>query len=347
MLRTSAGRRGWVLCTGAGISIPAFPSWADLALSLLSKDLAASELTRTEVLLDTELSPSATIQAAENILNQSSQKFVSTLSEAMYAEWFRQIPRPSAERLLELLLENPSNRPLKDWEKFIRVIETHFPGISALSLARLVYRLHGSDLAPRAILSFNAEPLFYALLNAISATEQGAKAGKPPEASFGALKFDLVLRAIDNREPGRIPYFCCHGLLPIPSKASRWRASPEKLVFSETDYLALADRSFSWQASVFLENCSLHSLVFVGVSLTDPNMRRWLSSVHSNRRMELDLRGESGKPSAVHYWIRTKPQEPGAQRWLAASVAHLGIRIVWLDDWSELIPALNRMLEPG
>ena len=31
-------------------------------------------------------------------------------------------------------------------------------------------------------------------------------------------------------------------------------------------------------------------------------------------------------------------------RWVESTVAHLGVRLVWLDDWSEMGAALTSML---
>jgi hypothetical protein len=128
--------------------------------------------------------------------------------------------------------------------------------------------------------------------------------------------------------------------------------SPEKLVFSEAEYLSLANASFSWQAATFASLAIQHSLVFVGISFTDSNVRKWLSWMYENRRAEiqkrLDLEGRrTGTPpkifgsgaSTLHYWLKKRPSTPGEQEWLEALVGHLGVRIIWLDNWNQAGPA--------
>ena len=39
------------------------------------------------------------------------------------------------------------------------------------------------------------------------------------------------------------------------------------------------------------------------------------------------------------------PGEPEQRAWIEASVAHLGVRLVWLSSWGAIGPVLGRMLE--
>lgn len=85
-------------------------------------------------------------------------------------------------------------------------------------------------------------------------------------------------------------------------------------------------------------------MVFVGVSLSDANMRRWLTWVHSNRMGELKQLYHNDEDSPFHYWINTIPADPTAKALLESVVQHLGVRIVWIDNWTQLGAALRRML---
>ena len=90
---------------------------------------------------------------------------------------------------------------------------------------------------------------------------------------------DLVTHSISHKKSDRIPFYFCHGLVPVPGQPRRRGSlqSIDKLVFSEAEYLQLANSSYSWQSTVFLDVCASKSVVFIGVSLSDSNMRRWLS----------------------------------------------------------------------
>ena len=48
-----------------------------------------------------------------------------------------------------------------------------------------------------------------------------------------------------------------------------------------------------------------------------------------------------GVVSTSHYWIEKKPASTVQQRMMEASVSHLGIRIIWIDDWTEVSAALE------
>src|SRR5260370_6484691 len=157
-----------------------------------------------------------------------------------------------------------------------------FPNCSSLALAEGVSDAMKQNVTPSAILSFNAEPLLYALINA-NVVLNHRNYTRP---------LDFVARTIDHRKPGRISYHFCHGVLPVPNSAA-WRrkaSAPEKLVFLESEYLRLANSAFTSQATLFAELAMSHSIAFVGLSFSDPNLRRWLTWVHANRCAELRSR---------------------------------------------------------
>jgi hypothetical protein len=117
-------------------------------------------------------------------------------------------------------------------------------------------------------------------------------------------------------------------------------------VFSEADYLQ-ANSGFSWQSSIFFESCMSRSVIFIGLSFSDPNLRRWLGIMHQNRLRELRIIGHTGVASAPHYWFKTIPKTLKEKAWIEAAVAHLEVRLVWLKNWAEVGPALRNMLGLG
>ena len=165
----------------------------------------------------------------------------------------------------------------KDWNHFLEFSQNHAQTTTAFQIAEIINDSLATNAEPSAILSFNAEPLLLSLLNAL----QWNRANKLNSTfTKGQLKvnFDRITRSISTRSVNRIPYIFCHGLLPLPDvKSKDVNFSSDKLVFSENEYLQLANNSFSWQSSMFVDIASTRKMVFIGVSLTDPNMRRWLS----------------------------------------------------------------------
>jgi hypothetical protein len=335
LLRRAAAGSGWALCVGAGISKPAFPDWLELVNRLAKRDSLALSLEAVRH-LQTTYSPDALIQAAMDRLQLTEEKFAAVLAEELYSNIKATLSKKEWTLFARALGSTHigSMTPVM-WEPFVDLIAKHFPGLTALGLATTLSKAIQSPIAPAAILSFNAEPLFPALINATVAVSRGAKGGDV---------LDYVVHATTDRKAGRVPFVFCHGLLPIPGTRNHSLSSVDKLVFSEAAYLQLANTSFSWQSASFLHAAGENSIVFVGVSLTDPNMRRWLSWVHATRVAELTEAGAAAPTSTVHYWIAKTPPLETTERWTESLVSHLGIRLIWVKDYADIAPTLELMI---
>jgi hypothetical protein len=340
LLRARALGPGWALCVGAGVSRPVFPDWRQLVERLIARDVVPGtpgELAKLEVLY----SPDAFIQAAQDRLQLHELDFAQLLSNELYAdakatlnftEW-KLFTRALNTRYL-------GGMPLPMWRRFVEMIKRYYPLLTATGLAESLAPIIDGPFAPCAVLSFNAESLFGAILNGNVAMVKGTTAGRNV--------IDYVTRSTSNRKANRIPYIFCHGLLPLPTALGQALSAVDKLVFSESAYLQLANNAFSWQSASFIRAAASHCLVFVGLSLSDPNMRRWLSWIHSNRVSELTEAGEPSPTSTVHYWIAKELGSEKAKLWSESLVAHLGIRIVWVNDYADIPGALKVMLAaPG
>jgi hypothetical protein len=240
---------------------------------------------------------------------------------------------------------NPGDMRRSTRRRVIDIIRHHYPELSALTIAEIIADAFDTPWMPSAVISFNAEPLLLALISIEISNRVADGSSKITAKDEQRPRFDMVTHSTSDRMRERVPYFFCHGLLPVPDVHRRLSPTAvDKLVFSEGSYLQLANSSFSWQSSVFLDVCAFHSVVFVGVSLSDPNMRRWLSWVHTNRVQELQARFGRRGPSTDHYWISRLPKSDEERQWIESSVAHLGVRLVWIPKWSELGPALRAIL---
>ncbi len=342
---------GWALCIGAGTSQGALPNWKSLVEKLIKKErglrLKAASLKR----LWTKLTPEALVQASKNRLLIGDESFAELLSHVLYADLKKAVGDDSwktCAHALSAVSPGQLNNQRK-WEDYLKIIAKISAGGSALSLAEVVYKASSRDrkqksiasqpvlsIAPAAILSFNAEPLLFSLINAQAGSDSRWR------VPLGAKRLlDRVNRGISYRSPNRIPYIFLHGLLPIPDALPQFERvlSAEKLVFSEGEYLAMANTSFSWASSMFLSNAVLRTMVFVGLSFTDQNLRRWLAWVHDNKRTELEqqvrLKGRQVTPEHGHYWINRRPKTPEEESWIESSVEHLGVRLVWINEWRE------------
>ncbi len=340
-------RKGWALCIGAGTSLPVFPNWSQLVAELLEAHEAdkSTAATLAKSLLS-QFGADALIQASFNRVGKTPDEFTQHLSQRLYGVLTKTLTADQWDAV-SFVLARPGKKGIskRQWRTFLSAFRDVLPRTSALDIAAVLTSVLGTKMAPAAVLSFNAEPLLFALVNAL--TSETAMAAGPPTAGQDRQWFDLITRSISNRQADRVPYIFCHGLLPVPTRRPiATMASVDKLVFSEGDYLQLANSTYSWQSSAFLDVAGSRRVVFVGVSFSDPNMRRWLSWQHENRTREISAIGEGHHSSTQHLWLRVVPAELTEMDWIEAAVEHLGVRVVWMDSWSETGRVLKTLLEP-
>lgn len=281
-------------------------------------------------------SPDAMIQMVKNSTGLNDLDFAMQMSNILYHKLQSQIPTKDWNDIVDVLgANNLSNCSIKKWQTFSAYRDTVLKETSAYQLAPIIIEAIKQHNGPQCILSFNAEPLLFAMLNSLLV--DGRK-------QLPKKVFSKVINSVSNYGLGTIPYVFCHGLLPITTNPHKFSTSIDKLVFLEEEYLHLANNSFSWQSTTFLNTCISRHIVFIGTSLTDPNMRRWLSWTHANRLDEMRQNGLDIKDSTQHYWIRTIPADKNIMPWVESAVSHLGVRIVWIDNWSQVGLALNKML---
>ncbi|MCX4243825.1 SIR2 family protein [Paraliomyxa miuraensis] len=339
LLAGAASGPGWALCVGAGTSLPAFPDWNRLVRRLI-ESCNPSDVDRVSKDLSGVFSADALIQAAAVRSGRDANGFAQLLTEELYRDFLGGFEGSDRRTVLRALgAVRPGDLSQHIWRRFLELMHARWGDrMSALAIAPILSDALGTPRSPAAILSFNAEPLLFAVLTAYQACNGDEDAGVPQ-------RIDRVVRGISNRSVDRVPYVFCHGLLPVPgAETTQHAASPDKLVFSEAAYLQLAGNVYSWQATSFLETCSARRVVFVGLSLSDANMRRWLSWIHDSRMDELEQVGQRGAISTQHLWLNLDPGDAEVRAWIEASVAHLGVRLVWLRSWGSMGPVLGRML---
>ena len=288
------------------------------------------------------------MQAAINALEHEAGEELSTTQNRLVEALFAPLREASGRNWQVVADALTSTRPaslqLEDWRTFLRVIRK-FKDTSAPSIAQALANVATTPLRPAGIVSFNAEPLLYGLINAYAALRPVPL--PDPEATL----LDRMAHDLASRHVARIPYYYAHGLLKVPNGRERFNdsLSPGKIVFTESQYLNLSRSVYSWQAATFLSVCMHHRCVFAGLSFTDPNLRRWLAWEYEGRRTERERKELKHRPT--HYWIKKRlPHRKrgvltAAEILVEDSVRHLGLRIVWVDEWDEVGEVLRIMLD--
>lgn len=336
VLKDVQNNSGWALCIGAGTSIPILPDWFSLVEKIINNHCSSKDIIDIDVYKNMGFSADAMIQAVRNKLYVDDDEFIRMLSQEVYApikdnispkEWKTFIKIHEAHTLAGITNEQ--------WQVFEKIKDSLLINTSANLLADVVTDAINNEQAPKAILTFNGEAIFLALLNYYYWKKR----------KNNKNKFDRIVNGISIKHVNRIPYIHCHGVLPINDVAQKkGRIANEKLVFLEESYLQLANSPMSWQAINFIDNSMQSKMVFVGVSLSDPNMRRWLGWIHSNKIQEFNNNKISFIDSTEHFWINKKPKTKVEKTWMEESVAHLGVRLVWIDEWNQVGEVVKKML---
>jgi hypothetical protein len=337
----------WCLVVGAGVSDPLFPSWNQLIRELYLGTFKTDDVSDINKIIETYSSDSI-IQSLKNFSQLSDNDFVHLLSRGLYDRLWRELGRRDKTSVFKVLSNpTPSAFTDKTWETFYRTMKEAYRNETFFQLSEVLFQAYKKNLMPSSVLSFNAESLLCTMLTSMI-REHYSRAGKKIEKR--RQRFDIISRSIGSQAKGRIPFYHIHGFLPVPYVYKGFKKSiisADKLIFSENEYLSLANTNYNWQASTFLQAENSNVLVFVGVSFTDINIRKWLSWTYSNRLSEIQhinkhFKGEVSP--AKHFWIKRRPLTQNQESLLENLVSHLGVRIIWIDDFKQIKEVLERLL---
>jgi len=114
------------------------------------------------------------------------------------------------------------------------------------------------------------------------------------ETYLSALDIDIPYKTIHfagaNPPPGVLPIYHVHGFLPQEESLDE----ENRIILSEDMYHQQYQETYNWSNMVQIEKFRDKTCLFIGISFTDPNLRRLLDIAKS-------LRGESGR---YHYCIK-------------------------------------------
>jgi hypothetical protein len=289
----------------------------------------------------------AMLQAGLNSMvskEQSRDEFVALLERALYDELLAKADAEGLGTILARAINYPKSNKVDDACVLYLFLEKHFGSESLFTVARWLRRAFASKNRPVAVLTFNADGLLDLVLTLLATHEMNQSGGAP---RYPKDEFYRVLRASDNLKSA-VPIYFLHGCItPRVKNRKRLRESRENLVFPESGYSRISSTVFTWQQTIFLSHAQSQRLVFIGLSMSDPNLRRWLSWCTASIAQEEQERAQPPKHGEYirgrNLWITTRPQDPNHAFALENSLLHLGTRIGWLNSWTELPDALNNL----
>lgn len=338
----------WTLCLGAGICNKMLPNWSELTRRVVNECFGLAwdrskfdgETSRIGFSLD------GWLQASLNALFQQGKteiEFYSILEKCLYSDLIALAEKEGKGLILSILLNKPSHLNKEQLLWVCGFFERNFPNSTLLQLVRVLIDPADDIVLPQAIITFNADPLLYALIFVFSVQADYKHTG---EYNFHYQKYVQVIRSFEIGS-AKIPIYHLHGAIftnPPKGKTKNKIDSRDNLVFAESSYIRIAGSMHSWAQNTFLYYATTSRMVFVGLSMSDPNIRRWLSWVADDHRTQ--LKGYNGNTSAVlrHLWIKPRPSHHEVKKVLEESLLHLSTKLAWIDNWNELEPNLLRLM---
>lgn len=150
---------------------------------------------------------------------------------------------------------------------------------------------------------------------------------------LASVRFKAIFTEGMRHNPEEIPIYHVHGFLPRKQKIT----DKMSIVFSEDAYHDQFIDPFSWSNLTQLNKFSQNTCLFIGLSMTDPNLRRLLDVANrkdgtgSNRHCVILKREESSSKTRLLESLREQ------------DAASLGLSILWIDSYSDLPNILKRL----
>lgn len=143
----------------------------------------------------------------------------------------------------------------------------------------------------------------------------------------------------DTHEPdGRFPVYHVHGIL------DQMGIKSSDIVLSEDDYHEQYRRSFMWSNVEQLHALQNNNCFFIGLSMTDPNLRRLLdftkSEANDNNQRDAHCYAFLKKGDVTDKIKGNKEQFLNEQRYM---LENLGVRVIWYNDHNELPNLLDKL----
>lgn len=310
---------------------------------------------RISLFLGAGVSSSAGLPTWDNLLNRL---FVSMLTQDediaekngyinSIVQRLRKIDGPSAITLARYIRKGMSASAGKERDKFIDSVTTQLYGLRNQSYA------------------INSE-LIKEIVSLCAPTRSGAKVRGVVTYNFD----DLLERALKDRdieyrtifeehsiaETEELPIYHVHGFLP-EKRTEYANIDQSTLVFSEEGYHQIYRDAYHWSNLIQLNSLKDTSCLMVGLSLTDPNLRRLLEistkTVDKPRHFaflkridesEFTKESKNGQDSPVRAPLKMiRDFLNGHHRLNEEVLRELGVSVIWYEEYSEIPTILKRM----
>lgn len=152
--------------------------------------------------------------------------------------------------------------------------------------------------------------------------------------------FKTIFSEGERFKDEQIPIYHPHGFLPRKKKLD----SKNEIVFSEDTYHSQFIDPYSWSNLIQLNHLNNCTCLFIGISLTDPNMRRLLDvSIRKNGKSEKNhyiikkrYKIEDLYPEVEVVSHSDKKVIPILENIEEQDANNLGFNVIWVNDYKEI-----------
>lgn len=338
--------QSWILCLGAGICNGILPDWNELTLRLVNKTFqtcwSKEEFKKYSDLVGFSLD--GWIQGCFNKFKangKSIEEFNKLLESCLYSDLLIHAEKSNLKDELILMFESPKHISQKKVYDLCDFFESNFGDKTLLQIVRALVDYDESTKLPSAIITFNADSLLHSLIVLFNIKFQSTKKGKyhqPKET------FRKVTRTFQSWSEC-IPIFHLHGSIsPTNEMTKKLKDSRDSLIFLESSYNEVASSMHSWAQSTFLYSATNSKLVFIGLSMSDPNIRRWLSWTNQAYLQELNIITEGKGDSIPHLWLKPKSNIKEVQDFLDVSLRHMGVKVGLIQGYDKVEETLKKIM---
>jgi len=325
----------WTLCVGAGISRGIAPNWIDLTRMVVNEsfDAKISESEFQNIVQGYGWSLDSWIQSAANkYLNDGKniEDFNNLIESHLYKKIREKAKGLGLEKHLTKVLNHPRSAPKQSIIDVCDFIEETFPNCSLLQVGKFLIEAAKANKSPVSVLTFNADTFLETYIDLFLRREHYKGPGPHGHPIYYFVSITHPISTGDNK----VPIIHCHGSIsPQFSDDKKPYDSRHRLIFLEDEYLSTNSSGVSWPSAVFNYYAQSTKLAFVGMSMSDSNIRRWMKSTKQEKQKDSVIhKGSINQINPEHIWINPKPKSKSEQELLLVSQIHLGVRPAWIKD---------------
>lgn len=164
-----------------------------------------------------------------------------------------------------------------------------------------------------------------------------------------------LLRTVERPSAGRsvdkINIYHMHGFLRFDSKAGNFeKEAPDSLVLTEEEYYDFFNQPTSIFNYTLLYLLREYSCLFIGLSMSDDNLRRLLHYSKSERIRGYEAEGidnPSERKIVRHYAIMARSDSRFCDRITQEALKNLGVKVLWIDGFEQIPERLGSLYGPN